>query len=149
MRSVDLFSVYLILPALLWPMELTRTANKNEHQDSCWGVKARLAREDDNFTAICELSRECGIAIVSQIYRSELSVNEIALLSLLQPTTVSVLRWRHSALVGWSSDFARGLLCCDDVTVLTGPWHHFSPSHLFKRQHGSSPKNQSCITTHR
>jgi hypothetical protein len=30
------------------------TSNRNEYQESSWGGKGRLARKNDNFTAICE-----------------------------------------------------------------------------------------------
>jgi hypothetical protein len=45
-------------------------SNRNEYQESLWGVKGGPARKADNVTAICEsiIYRKCGSLDVSQTY---------------------------------------------------------------------------------
>jgi hypothetical protein len=47
------FSIYLILPAALWPW-VDSASNRNEYQEDSCGVKSRPARKADNLTAICK-----------------------------------------------------------------------------------------------
>jgi hypothetical protein len=71
MRSLD-FSIDLILPAALWP-GVDSATNRNEYQESSWGVKGDLqARKANKFTAICEpiIYRICGSLDVSTLWAS-------------------------------------------------------------------------------
>jgi hypothetical protein len=45
-RSLD-FSIHLILPAALWPW-VDSASNRNEYEESSWGVKGGREREADN-----------------------------------------------------------------------------------------------------
>jgi hypothetical protein len=47
------FLIYLILPAALWPW-VDWASNRNEYQESSWGVKVLPARKANNLAAICE-----------------------------------------------------------------------------------------------
>jgi hypothetical protein len=52
-NEVD-FSIYLILPAALWP-GVASPSNRNEYQESFWGGgKGQPAHKADKLTAICE-----------------------------------------------------------------------------------------------
>jgi hypothetical protein len=50
---IDLFSIYLILPAALGP-EVYSASNRNEHHKMFLESKALQAHKADNLTAICE-----------------------------------------------------------------------------------------------
>jgi hypothetical protein len=52
MRPLD-FPIDLILADALWP-EADSTSNRNEYQESSWGVKVWPVRKADNLTAIYE-----------------------------------------------------------------------------------------------
>jgi hypothetical protein len=79
MRLLD-FSIYLILPAALWP-GVDSASNRNEYQEFFWGCKGRPACKADNLTAICELTdyRKCGTLVITQPYGSSQPVTGIAL----------------------------------------------------------------------
>jgi hypothetical protein len=54
MRSLDFFSIDLILPTALW-LGVDSAANRNEYQESPWRIKGgRPGRKADNLTAIYE-----------------------------------------------------------------------------------------------
>jgi hypothetical protein len=64
--------------ALGWTQPLTEMSTRN-----LLGGKGRPAREADNLTAVCELSRKCGSLYVSQLYGPSWPLTRISYLELL------------------------------------------------------------------
>jgi hypothetical protein len=74
-RRGGFFSIYLILPAALWPW-VDSASNRNEYQEPSWP-----AHKSDNLTAICDsiVYRKFGSLDVSQLYGSSRLVTGISL----------------------------------------------------------------------
>jgi hypothetical protein len=82
MMSLDIFSVYLILPAALWPFI------RNEYRKCFWGVKqARRVRLAASLQCVSRLSRKCGLLDVLQPYRPTQPVMGIVLYLLYENIT--------------------------------------------------------------
>jgi hypothetical protein len=79
MMSLDFFSVYLILPTALWPWSWHSASNKNEYQESSWGVKSGWRVRVTSPPSVSQLSRKCGTLDVSQPYRAPWYVTGTAL----------------------------------------------------------------------
>jgi hypothetical protein len=63
-----IFSVYLILPAALWPW-VDSASNRNEYQESSWGIKGgRRVRLTTLLPSVSRFSAKCGSLDVSQSY---------------------------------------------------------------------------------
>jgi hypothetical protein len=89
-----IFSIYLILPAILGP-GVYSVSNRNKYQEqnkkSFWGVEcSRHVRLKTSPPSVSRMSRQCGILNISQPYRTPQPVKGIAFFFLLFQTTIMV-----------------------------------------------------------